>query len=225
MEGLTSLGFDHWWNTKGPWVEEPNERRSGTSGVQKVMQGDTLFYVKRQIGHTYRSLRYPFGRPTVIREGKALDRLYALGVKAPETVFYGARKVNGQWQGLLVTRELTGFRDLDTWLADQSNLSQENHLVILTNLAVMLAKLHRGRQQHGCMRAKHVFINPSVIDKFSNFELALLDLEKSRPRLSKGRAARHDVRQLRRHSPWNDAQWSFFLERYEQEAGRGVALK
>lgn len=112
-------------------------------------------------------------------------------------------------------------------MADQAqqNLSQKDHLVILTNLAVLLAKLHREHQQHGCMRAKHVFINPSMTDGISTFDLALLDLEKSRPRISVKRAARHDVRQLRRHSSWSDAQWDYFLERYEKEIGRSFQFR
>lgn len=28
--------FNHWWATEGDWVEEPNYRRSGMSGVQCV---------------------------------------------------------------------------------------------------------------------------------------------------------------------------------------------
>ncbi len=28
--------FNHWWATEGDWVEEPNYRRNGMSGVQCV---------------------------------------------------------------------------------------------------------------------------------------------------------------------------------------------
>ncbi|MDH0748833.1 InaA protein [Pseudomonas sp. GD03842] len=226
MSSLVAQDFDRWWNTSGPWVEEPNVRRSGTSGVQRVVHDGSIVYVKRQTGHTFRSLRYPFGRPTVMREGAALDRLQALGVKAPQPIFYGARKVSGTWQGLLVTRNLEGFTDLDSWFADdaQADLSPEDHLTLLNNLAVLLARLHRGRQQHGCMRSKHIFINADAAKQDVRFDLALLDLEKSRPRNSVMRAARHDVTQLRRHSYWSDAQWSFFLEQYQKALGRGVAF-
>jgi len=33
-------GFDHYWGTKGEWVEEPNRRRGGESGVQRVFLGN-----------------------------------------------------------------------------------------------------------------------------------------------------------------------------------------
>lgn len=218
--------FDHWWNTNGPWVEEPNVRREGTSGVQRVSYEGHTVYVKRQVGHTFRSIRYPLGRPTALREGLALSRLARIGVLAPKPLYYGARKIEGKWQGLLVTHELVGFQDLATWLVDQAqvDLPSEDHLRILHNLAVMLAKLHQGHQQHGCMRAKHVFINANEIDGVPTFDLALLDLEKSRARLSIKRAARHDLRQLRRHSAWSDAQWDYFLECYAKQIGSSFPL-
>lgn len=28
--------FQRWWDTEGDWVEEPNERRKGMSGVQRI---------------------------------------------------------------------------------------------------------------------------------------------------------------------------------------------
>ncbi len=86
--------FAYWWATQGPWVEEPNVRRSGTSGVQRVVHNGTIVYVKRQTGHLYRSPRYPFGRPTVLREGRALTKLDQLDVAAPKPIFYGIRRTN-----------------------------------------------------------------------------------------------------------------------------------
>ena len=60
--------FDSWWQTQGEWVEEPNERRGGYSGVQRLTQLGQSLYAKKQTGHTYRSLLHPWGRPTVLRE-------------------------------------------------------------------------------------------------------------------------------------------------------------
>ena len=224
MKHMTDNDFDGWWNTEGPWVEEPNVRRSGMSGVQKVIHNGETVYVKRQTGHTFRSLRYPFGRPTVLREGVALSRLDRFDVMAPKPVYYGARKVGGTWHGLLVTRELVGYQDLDTWYADpaSAHLGEKDHLVILEHLAALLSKMHQARQQHGCMRSKHIFINAKETGHGTEFSLALLDLEKSRERSSALRAARHDIPQLRRHSRWSDAHWAFFVEVYEKKLGRHV---
>lgn len=39
--------FNHWWATEGDWVEEPNYRRNGMSGVQCVERNGKKLYVKR----------------------------------------------------------------------------------------------------------------------------------------------------------------------------------
>lgn len=96
MGQSTNDRFDHWWNTSGPWVEEPNVRREGSSGVQRVSHDGGTVYVKRQVGHTYRSFRYPLGRPTALREGVALSKLDRIGVLAPKPLYYGARKIEGK---------------------------------------------------------------------------------------------------------------------------------
>ncbi|WWL45488.1 lipopolysaccharide kinase InaA family protein [Pseudomonas parakoreensis] len=79
-----------------------------------------------------------------MREGVALSRLEQLGVNAPRPVFYGARKVDGLWQGVLVTEDLGGFIDLDTWYGQgaASLLTTTQHLRLLERLAQMLARLH-----------------------------------------------------------------------------------
>lgn len=222
--GRANNEFEFWWGTSGPWVEPPNVRRNGTSGVQRVVQDGKTLYVKRQTGHLFRSLRYPAGRPTALREGIALSRLAELGVNAPRPVFYGARKVAGVWQGVLVTKDLGGFIDLDTWYAQGGarTLTTEQHQRLFKRLAETLAKMHLGKWQHGCMRSKHIFIKASATETRFDFELALLDLEKSHGRITIMGAARHDIPQLRRHSFWDESQWQYFLSCYEQAIGRSV---
>lgn len=85
--------FEFYWNQKGEWVEEPNQRRGGESGVQRIHDAnERLLYAKRQVGHTYRSWRYPLGRPTVLRERDALVAMNRLSVGVPELVYCGARQ-------------------------------------------------------------------------------------------------------------------------------------
>lgn len=111
--------FDYFWRQQGEWVEEPNRRRGGESGVQRVIgTNGRLLYSKRQTGHTYRSWLHPFGRPTVLRERDALRGLRLLDVGVPELVFCGARRdPDQQWKALLVTAALDGFVDIDSWYA------------------------------------------------------------------------------------------------------------
>lgn len=219
--------FSYWWNTSGPWVEEPNVRRSGTSGVQRVIHNDTTVYVKRQTGHLFRSLRYPLGRPTALREGQALSKLLQLGVNAPHPIYYGAQKLEGVWHGVLVTKDLNGFQDMDTWYEQGARirLTQGEHDKVLEKLATLLSRMHLGRWQHGCMRSKHIFIKVQDTSSGPEFELALLDLEKSHGRATSLRAARHDIPQLRRHSHWSEPEWQFFLGHYEKRLGRRIAAQ
>jgi hypothetical protein len=52
--------FDFYWRQQGEWVEEPNQRRGGESGVQRLNDANgKLLYAKRQVGHIYRSLLHP----------------------------------------------------------------------------------------------------------------------------------------------------------------------
>ena len=85
--------FEQWWQLQGEWVEEPNQRRGGESGVQRLQvdQGQ-LLYAKRQVGHLCRSLSHPFGRPTVLRERDALLGLSRLGIRVPRLVYCGATR-------------------------------------------------------------------------------------------------------------------------------------
>ena len=96
--------FDSWWQTQGEWVEEPNERRGGYSGVQRLTQLGQSLYAKKQTGHTYRSLLHPWGRPTVLRERDALLRALKAGVAVPEIVYCAAERNREGWRALLVTK-------------------------------------------------------------------------------------------------------------------------
>lgn len=209
--------FEDWWQQQGEWVEEPNQRRGGKSGVQRL-HGERLLYAKRQVGHLYRSLWHPFGRPTVLRERDALLGLSRLGVRVPRLVYCGAYHQAGQgWRGLLISESLDGFCDIESWYAGGGReQAGALHDALLQQIGAMLARMHQGRWQHGCLYAKHVFVKVSQ----QGAEVALLDLEKCRRRLSSVRAARHDLRQLRRHSSWSDADWQLLLQGYRQQWGR-----
>lgn len=190
--------FEHWWHSQGQWVEPPNQRRGGESGVQLLQQGGMLLYCKRQHGHLYRTLRHPLGKPTVLREIQAYQALSALGIATPRMIYGCARKRKDQWQALLVTEALHGFVSLEQWYnaADRHMASQP----VLHQLALTLARLHRARWQHGCCYPKHLFVRlrPDASGA-QQADIALLDLEKSRRRWRIRDASRRDLRQLERH--------------------------
>ncbi|MET1080039.1 MAG: lipopolysaccharide kinase InaA family protein [Pseudomonas sp.] len=213
--------FEAWWQCNGEWVEPPNVRRGGESGVQRLQTPDAgLVYVKRQTGHVYRSLRHPFGYPTAMRERKALLAYQQLGVAVPALVFAACRRQAGDWQALLVTEALDDYRCLEELYAagQAERWGEALHLRILQQVGQTLGRLNRGRWQHGCLYLKHVFVRL----RGEQIEIALLDLEKSRQRLSARQAARHDLRQLRRRSSWSDVQWQAVVYGYQTAYGSAI---
>ena len=218
---LATDSLDTWWQLQGEWVEAPNIRRGGQSGVQRILQADRLLYAKRQTGHTYRSLLHPFGRPTVLRERDALLGARKAGVTVPEIVYCATEHSRQGWRGLLVTAALDGYQPISDWYLAQGRErhGEPAHQHLLQLIAENLARLHKARWQHGCLYAKHIFVK---ISDSGQAEVALLDLEKSRRRLLPDQAARHDLQQLRRHSPWNQADWESLLNHYRTSFGRAV---
>ncbi|MHC8324260.1 lipopolysaccharide kinase InaA family protein [Pseudomonas sp. GB2N2] len=218
--------FDFYWNQHGEWVEEPNVRRGGESGVQRVKDADgQLFYAKRQTGHIYRSWLHPFGRPTVLREQDALIGLSRIGVGVPELVFCGAqRDPVHKWRALLVTKALDGFEEIQHWYAGggRERLGEAVHDRVLKELADNLARMHKGRWQHSCIYPKHVFVRVTGEGEAATVDVAFIDLEKCRQRLTARSAASHDLLQLRRHSSFSTADWKKLVYFYETAFGSAI---
>ena len=218
--------FDYFWNQRGEWVEEPNVRRGGESGVQRVVGSDgQLLYVKRQTGHIHRTWLHPFGRPTVLRERDALIGVCELGVRVPEIIFCGAqRDPVHKWRALLVTKSLDGFEEIEQWYAGggRERYGEAVHDRVLKDLAENLARMHKGRWQHSCIYIKHVFVRVTGEGDAAKVEVALIDLEKCRQRLSARRAAIHDMKQLRRHSSFNTTDWNKLVYFYNTAFGSAI---
>jgi len=214
----TTNNFDDWWQMNGTWVEEPNQRRGGESGVMRCeLNGDT-FFVKKQVGHFFRSLRHPLGCPTIVREAHRLSICEQLGVVTPEVIYCDNRVENGEAQAVLVTRDLAGYECVQDWYNNEPDGPIKDRVldVIYRRLAESLAKLHNQRWQHGCLYDKHVFFRIKPGDN-TDVDVALIDLEKCRRRLSVARASERDVLQMCRHMPGLDGpHWHSFVEAYTQ---------
>lgn len=192
--------FDWWWTAPGEWVEAPNERRNGWSGMMRVRADDRLYYVKRQRNHMCRTVRHPLGWPTASREWQNLHRVRELGLGAPVPVFHATRATPKGLEAVLVTEELIGYRDL----AQFSDLEPEASHRLAQAVGNMLGVLHRHRLQHSSLYDKHIMLRPEG----GGFLPALIDLEKMRVRLTRRGAAAHDLEQLqRRQKVFNDADW------------------
>ena len=222
----SQAGFERYWQSQGEWVEEPNRRRGGESGVQRVILPDhNMIYVKRQVGHIYRSPLHPFGRPTVLRERDALQGLSKLQVRVPRLLFCGARRDQAVgWKALLVTASLDGFEEITHWYekGGRERYGEALHDQLLKDFAVNLARMHQGRWQHSCLYIKHVFVRVAETANGPKAEVALLDLEKCRRRFTAAAASQHDMKQLRRHSSFSDADWKKLLYFYETAFGSVV---
>ncbi|MDB5979668.1 MAG: inaA [Pseudomonas sp.] len=218
--------FAYFWSQSGEWVEEPNRRRGGESGVQRIKStSGQLFYFKRQTGHIYRSWLHPFGRPTVLRERDALEGLTQLKVKVPKLIYCGAeRGADKEWRALLVTASLDGFDEIENWYAagGRERYGEALHDQLLQELGSTLARMHRGRWQHSCLYIKHVFVRVTGEGAAAKAEVALLDLEKCRRRWTAQGAAQHDMKQLRRHSSFSDADWQKLVYVYQTAFGSAI---
>ncbi|MBA1192418.1 InaA protein [Pseudomonas entomophila] len=205
----------------GEWVEPPNVRRGGESGVLRVALGGLTFYKKQQVGHIYRSLLHPFGYPTVAREVKAIRAAGALGVTTPSLVYSDVHKQTGEWQAVMVTGALDGYMSLEDFYVQglDKTVGHALHHEILEAYGRTLAKLNLGRWQHGCLYTKHVFIDA----RQPGIKVALLDFEKARKRLTARKASRHDLRQVKRRSGWQEAEWQAFCNGYRYVFGAAVA--
>ena len=223
LDGNGLDSFEALWALDTGWFEAPNKRRGGWSGVSRcdldVPGGGSVgVFVKRQQDHVYRSPRHPLrGMLTFAREFDNLQHYRSLGIPTLEPLYFAVRKVDGQRRAILVTRELTDYASLDRcveyWQAEGfPDMSQRRELIAL--LAATAAKLHRHHLQHNCFYPKHIFIG----DEDGRADVRIIDLEKTKWRLSKTRASLRDLDTLNRHSPgWSRTDRLRFLLAYHEQ--------
>ncbi|MCP4041081.1 MAG: lipopolysaccharide kinase, partial [Gammaproteobacteria bacterium] len=142
--------FEQLWALDTGWVEEPNMRRGGWSGVMrhqlKQANGDiTPVFIKRQSNHVYRSWQHPFrGEPTFAREMYNILRFKSKGIPVLEPVFFAMRKIHGEQRAILVTEELTGYFPLEVLQQRWQQASGQSGKRLKLELIRQLAPLVRG---------------------------------------------------------------------------------
>ncbi|MDQ1331804.1 MAG: InaA protein [Thermodesulfobacteriota bacterium] len=224
--GLGSFGS--LWDLKGRFIEEPNYRRGGWSGIvlhEIVLQnGQPLkIIIKRQENHTFRSILHPLrGTPTFYREYKNICRLEKFNIPTLQPLFYGERRINGNTQALLVIRFLNGYRNLDDILTEAGINEHFDLKSIIDSVAEMAAKIHSLRIQHNCLYGKHIFVKT---EENGSADVRFIDLEKMHSGLSRFHVAAHDLGALFRHAPWPGDSWKLFLQSYLDKAGLGKKEK
>jgi len=224
--------FESIWAVNAAWVEEPNYRRQGWSGVCRIELQDepkalpSGVYLKRQEGHCYRSFRPPFRmRPTAYRECRNLMKMKALCLAAPEVLYYGERRVGSVWQAILMTREIPQSISLEAYMRQSSGRPYAEVKHIITETASLIGRFHRQHLEHGALYGKHIMIGgfnenpPSAAQPDRKLAPHLIDLEKARLGLARWLVAVHDLNQFYRHMPWGAPEWRLFLDQYVAASG------
>ncbi|MFK8066916.1 MAG: lipopolysaccharide kinase InaA family protein [Gammaproteobacteria bacterium] len=214
--------FDAIWNLKTDWFEEPNQRRGGWSGVVKfdldTPRGAEGVFIKRQENHSTKSFLHPIsGVQTFEREFRNILRLQKKGLPILDLVYFAKRKVDGNDQAILITKELTDYIPLDSerFLVNGDLITTEEHKVDLINKVTdALKKIHQFHYQHNCLYLKHIFVKP-VND---SWDVKLIDLEKLKWCLFKKDAVFRDLFTLHRHSEsWSNKMHLKFFKSYTGE--------
>ncbi|MEO1900386.1 MAG: lipopolysaccharide kinase InaA family protein [Alcanivorax sp.] len=192
-QGLSEL--QDWWHLSTDWVEPPNFRRGGWSGVSRLRVpgpdgAETLLYVKRQAGQRRRTLTSGGrARPTYYQDFLALSTFR--DCPRVQWVFFA----EDDDRAVLVTRAPDGFVDLGTFAARVEPARLFAGLIAVT---AALSALHRRRIQHGACYPEHILIDPETL------RVRLLDYERWRYRWSVTAAAHADLDQLLRRAPFLD---------------------
>lgn len=214
--------FDKIWNVDAGWVEEPNQRRGGWSGVTKLelkhpVEGTCNVYIKRQQNHVTKSIMHPLrGVPTFQREAKNITRFTQHGIPTLTLVYYDERVEQGNLQAILITAELDGYQSLEQWLAqwETEPLPLRQKKQVIAKIAQVVRDMHNAGFRHGCLYPKHVFLK---LDSETGNEVRVIDLEKARAWPIKHSRMAKDLGTLSRHSHCNSTDKLRFINYYSQQ--------
>ena len=234
---LATAGLDQfqaWWTLRMDEVESGNQRRGGWSAVYRHHLGSGAgVFVKRQEDHVYRTAHHPLrGRLTGEREFRILVRCHTADVAVAEPVLFATHTTDGHQRGILVTRELAGYRALEDLSAQWQQHgwpSPQHRQRLLRAVAAAVGRLHALHLEHNCLYPKHIMVHTGWLageDAAGAAPVALIDLEKCKWRLRRLSCARRDLDALNRHSHgWSRADRRRFLGYYlaaEQRLNRPV---
>lgn len=202
-------GFTDLWRLDSLWVEPPNERRKGISGVVtyelKVGDGSVQrIFIKRQENHNTRTLKHPIrGIATFFRELNYVQKLQHEGVPVVEVLYYGRALFRSNQQAILVSRALEGYVSLEQWFSCYEERKDPIRVRSVLQAVVNAIKpMHQKGVCHGSLYGKHVLVRPSADGDTagSEVDVCLIDLEKARISIFHNRIIEKDLSQLLRHT-------------------------
>jgi len=188
--------FESIWNLDVDWFEEPNKRRGGWSGVNRIELLDkngkiAPIFIKRQENHSCRMLKNPFVKiPTLGRELHNIDRFQKAGIPTATPIFYSQRQKDNNLQAILIAEELTHYQSLANLCETWPQLHYPPHVrnTVIDKVAKLIRRLHDANLQHSALFAKHIFVK--IDSKTYAVDTKLIDLEGS------GKRPNHVVRDL-----------------------------
>ena len=204
---MQTINLQHFLDLDLPFFEPKNNRRGGWSGVSRVECAGQVYFVKRQVNHSYREPQRFFLRtPTLRREYRNIRRLHNIGIGTPKIVIYAEAGATA----MLVTRDLAGYIDLDNFLAKTTNVAARE--TMFSSLLKILLRMHQVSILHGCLYGKHI-----MVDTNNPTNIATIDLEKMRFSIGRRRNACKDISQLLRHtSGIKDSERDVIIAAYER---------
>lgn len=200
-------GFEALWTLDIPWIEKPNERRGGWSGVSPLVLSlpsgaKVQLILKRQQNHITKTLLHPMrGIPTFAREMRNILRFKQHNIPALEPVYFGQRCDGNELRAILITVALSGFQSLETLVDEWQRTGwpdRAERIKTMHAIALVMQRMHAARLQHNCFYPKHIFLRPT--ETSDGYECRIIDLEKVKRRPFRWLAALRDLYTLNRHS-------------------------
>jgi hypothetical protein len=202
IEAVTQRDFD--------WFEAPNRRRGGWSGVTRIVLNPNTpqakqkaVFLKIQQNHFYIAPNTGFRkRLTFEREFAAMTALRPRCPAIPEVLMFAKWTNDGNCGAILVTEALDGWHLLRDWQLGKASFPKPDQSTLkraLEAIAATSRQLNQAGWIHMCYSAKHIFIRPQ--DNSDEFDVRVIDLEKTRKRFGLGRRTVKDSSHFLRHTP------------------------
>ena len=226
LEANDLTNFDALWELNLTPIDEPNTDRGGWSSVCRLElamdEGQSkAFYLKRQINHLTRSLRFPRGEPTFYKEFRNIQRYRDLRVPALDALYFGQRKTPEGIKAILITYALDDYRSFDQVLNKWNMLKKEEKQFYLLSIAETIGRLHKNRISHRCFFPKHVFVSEG-----HPVPIRLIDLEKARRQFfPKSESAKDIETFLRKAGEFSGDERTRFLSHYLKMRGAAESLE
>jgi hypothetical protein len=231
LESNQLVDFSSLWSLDEDWLEQPNTRGNGFSGVivrvLKAEDGQSRrIFIKKQENHNTRTVSHPVkGIPTFAREYANIVRLSALGVPTIELLYFGRARHQGRQRAILVSYALDDYTPLDMWFQHaRSQVSDATAQAVIRAVVAAIKRIHSAGYRHGCLYGKHIFIRPRPSCAIEGqIDVRMLDFEKAHRSVFPRKAVLRDLSQFVRHCDHLvEADLDYFLDQYldEPESGR-----